>query len=339
MPAEWERHYATWLTWPNNKLTFIGDTLPDVELAYVQIIKYLVEGEMVQLLMKDSEEEARVRKLLEDAGVGLERVSMHIIPAGDVWFRDYGPIFVAKGNENNRQVAFTHWDFNVWGNKYEDIRPAAKVVSKMPIEEFREFRGGMVLEGGSIDTNGKGTFLTTEQCLLNKNRNPELQKAQIEKKLRDNLGALHVVWLGGEIAGDDTNGHIDDLARFVSEDSVVCAVEEDRYDENFAALHANYELLLDATNATGKRLDVVPLNMPKKVEYDGQRLPASYTNFYIGNSAVLVPAFDDPNDKKALSILKRFFPKRKVVGIDCRSLVVGFGAIHCITQQQPAGKP
>ena len=206
----------------------------------------------------------------------------------------------------------------------------------MPLQGLPKFDVPMVLEGGSIDVNGLGTCLTTEQCLLNRNRNPSMDRGRIESYLRDYLGATHVVWLGNGLEGDDTDGHVDDLARFVSKDTVVCAYEEDESDSNHAALEENFRILENATDQAGSKIDIVKIPMPKAVVYEGQRLPASYTNFYVANGAVLVPTFRDANDDEALGVLKRLFKTREVIGIDCRSLVYGFGAIHCVTQQQPA---
>jgi agmatine deiminase len=248
-----------------------------------------------------------------------------------VWFRDYGPIFVKQ----NADLAMVHWTFNSWGEKYEELMKDAQiphVINKFM--RLRCFEPGIVLEGGSIDVNGAGTVLTTEQCLLNKNRNGCLKKEEIEKFLEDFLGVTHVIWLKMGIAGDDTDGHVDDLARFVNPTTVVCGYD-DGDDENSEALRKNYELLCQSTDQDGKKLEVIKLPMPGKIAYDSKRLPASYTNFYIGNRAVLVPTFESENDKAAISILQKLFPKRNVVGVDCVDLIYGFGAIHCISQQQP----
>jgi agmatine deiminase len=231
-----------------------------------------------------------------------------------------------------------HWIFNSWGEKYEELLRDAQIPQVInKTMRLNCFEPGIVLEGGSIDVNGKGTVLTTEQCLLNKNRNANLSKVKIEKYLRDFLGVSHIIWLKCGIAGDDTDGHVDDLARFVNPTTVVCAYEEDN-DENANALQENYEILCQSTDQDGKKLRIVKLPMPGKIECNKKRLPASYTNFYIGNRTVLVPTFKSENDKLALSILQKLFPTRKVVGINCVDLVCGFGAIHCISQQQPCSK-
>jgi agmatine deiminase len=227
------------------------------------------------------------------------------------------------------------WVFNSWGEKYEELlkdRQIPQVINQQM--QLICFEPRIVLEGGSIDVNGKGTLLTTEQCLLNKNRNAQLKKTEIEKFLRDYLGVTHIIWLKNGIVGDDTDGHVDDLARFVNPTTVVCAYE-DGDDENSEALRKNYEMLCQSTDQDGRKLKVVKLPMPGKICYDGKRLPASYTNFYIGNRTVLVPTFKSGNDEVTVSILQKLFPKRKVVGVNCVDLICGFGAIHCISQQQP----
>ena len=253
----------------------------------------------------------------------------------DVWFRDYGPIFV----RNTKELAMVHWKFNSWGEKYEELLKDAQIPNIIGQEmKLPCFEPGIVLEGGSIDVNGLGTLLTTEQCLLNKNRNACLPKEQVEKYLEDYLGVNHVIWLRSGIAGDDTDGHVDDLARFVNPTTIVCAYE-DSDDENGKALKQNYQILCQSTDQNGKQLNIIKLPMPGNVEYKRKRLPASYTNFYIGNKTVLVPTFKSEKDKAALSILQKLFPERKVVGIDCRDLICGFGAIHCISQQQPTAEP
>ncbi len=331
MPAEWEEHEGTWLSWPKNHESFPEELLPEVEEAYLSMIVALASHERVDLLVDDARTEERVSKRLSARGVA-GNIRLHRIRTADVWFRDYGPIFVKRGEG---RVAFVHWGFNAWGGKYDDLKEDVHIPEKLPLQGLPSFKGPMVLEGGSIEVNGSGTLLTTEQCLLNRNRNPHLTKSDIERNLREYLGAAKVIWLKDGIAGDDTDGHIDDIARFVSKDVVVCALESEKDDENYAALKANFELLKGSTGSDGKRLKVVPLPMPSPVICKGQRLPASYTNFYIANGTVLVPIFRDPMDKEAMQVLKGLFPTRKVIGINCRELVYGFGAIHCVTQQQP----
>ncbi len=332
MPAEWARHDSTWLSWPKNPLTFPPEVLPKVEAAYVEMVEALAHGERVDLLVDDERAEDRVRSVLS-----AKNVAFHRIKSADVWIRDYGPIFVRKGGRG-RAVAATKWKFNAWGSKYDDLlmddATGLEVATSTRLEVFET---GVVLEGGSIDVNGRGALLTTEQCLLNKNRNPQLGKAQLERLLHDYLGAERVVWLGEGVAGDDTDGHVDDIARFVNEDTVVCMTEPDAGDVNHAALKRDLSLLSKHRDENVRRLEVVPIEMPREVEGEDGRLPASYANFYVGNSAVLVPVFGDARrDSAALETLADFFQGRKVVPVDCRELVYGFGGIHCVSQQQPA---
>ena len=332
MPPEWAKHDSTWLSWPKNPLTFPPEIVSKVEAAYVAMIEALARGERVDLLVDDGRTEDRVRSMLSS-----KNVAFHRIKSADVWIRDYGPIFVRKGGRG-QAVAATKWEFNAWGNKYDDLLPDdATGLEVARSTGLRVFETGVVLEGGSIDVNGRGSLLTTEQCLLNKNRNPGLGKAQLERLLHDYLGAESVVWLGEGVAGDDTDGHVDDIARFVNEDTVVCMTEPDAGDVNHAALKRDQAVLSSHKDDKGRRLEVVPIAMPRGVEGDGGRLPASYANFYIGNAAVLVPVFGDARrDGAALETLSEFFPGRKVVPVDCRELVYGFGGIHCVSQQQPA---
>jgi agmatine deiminase len=270
--------------------------------------------------------------LLQQSRIDLDKVRFFQFEYADVWFRDYGPIFIVN---KNRELAMVHWIFNSWGEKYAGLLKDRQIPDVINGQmRLKCFEPGIVLEGGSIDVNGKGTLLTTEQCLLNKNRNPHIKKGKIEKFLQDYLGVTHIIWLKNGITGDDTDGHVDDIARFVNPTTVVCAYE-DEDDENSEALRKNYQLLRQSTDQDGKSIKVVKLPMPGNVTYDGKRLPASYMNFYIGNKTVLVPTFNDENDKVALSILQKFFLKRRVVGINCLDLICGFGAIHCISQQQP----
>ncbi len=331
MPAEWDEHEATWISWPKDHDSFPDEILPKVQNSYIRIIDALHKNEKVNLLVDDTEAENLVRKLLEQNRISSDNIVFHQIPTSDVWFRDYGPIFVTKKDGR----AFTHWKFNAWGNKYEGLIPDTEIPDKIPLKGVRGFAAPMVLEGGSIDMNGMGTCITTEQCLLNKNRNPNLTRKQIEQNIKDYLGATNIIWLKKGIDGDDTDGHVDDLARFVNKNTVVCVTEENPKDVNYGALRDNYVILSQAKDQDGNKLKVVQMPMPSKVVYNNQRLPASYANFYIANKTVLVPIFDDKNDEKALGILQKLFPDRKIVGINCRDLVYGFGSIHCVTQQQP----
>ena len=334
MPAEWVRHRATWLPWPHNLETW-PNQLEKVRSVWVQMIQALAPNERVCLLVNDEPTQRDVTARLKDARVAMENVSIFQIPTVDVWMRDYGPTFVTRGVQVS-PLAFNDWIFNGWGGKYkayeEDDRVANEIASLLPIVVFEH---PVVLEGGSIEVNGRGTCLTTEQCLLNNNRNPHLDREEIQQFLKDSLGVSAVVWLGEGIVGDDTDGHIDDIARFVDPTTVVCVLEENTRDENCAPLQENYERLKSARDQDGNRLTIVPLPSPNPVYYEGVRLPASYANFYIANDVVLAPIFDDPHDHEALAILQDLFPGRKIEGLRCVEVVAGLGAIHCVTQQEP----
>jgi agmatine deiminase len=335
MPAEWAQHRATWLSWPHNRETW-PTHLESVREVWIQMIAALALYERVYVLVNDVTAQHDVSARLKSAGTALERVTLLTIPTVDVWMRDYGPTFVTRASDD-RPLACIDWIFNGWGGKYkayeEDDRvaPAIAALLETPI-----FAQDIVLEGGSIEVNGAGTCLITEQCLLHRNRNPHLSRGEIEERLKAALGVSHFIWLGEGIAGDDTDGHIDDIARFVDPTTVVCVVEADPRDENHRALQENFERLQSATDQNGKKLLVVKIPCPAAVAYEDGRLPASYANFYIANEVVLVPVFDDPNDATALGILQELFPRRKVVGLRCNEVVAGLGAIHCVTQQEPA---
>ncbi len=329
MPAEWESHEATWLSWPKNPLTFPAETINEVEQIYVEMVSALSSGEKVRLLVDDEVTEKKVRSLLPSQ----KNVEFYKIRSADVWVRDYGPIFVRK-----KSIAATKWNFDAWGKKYDDLLGDNEVGMEIAkIASRKVFSPNIVLEGGSIDVNGAGMCLTTEECLLNSNRNPRFSKSEIESYLLDYLGVEHVIWLERGIVGDDTDGHVDDIARFVARNTVVCMVESDPADDNYKILKKNHELLLNYKDPSGERLNIIPIEMPKKVVVGEGRLPASYANFYIGNSVVLLPVFGDKKrDQKAITTLSNLFSERKVVPIECTALVGGFGGIHCVTQQQPA---
>ena len=338
MPAEWEPHAATWLAWPHNLDTWPGKFAP-IPGIYVAMVKALHTHEQVNICVNDAEAAAHVRHLLTQAGVDLSNVTLYEIPTNDTWARDHGPIFLTRPSGRQTELAVTDWIFNSWGEKYgpwdlDDVVPQ-KIAARFGLPLFEP---GVVLEGGSIDVNGRGALLTTEACLLNPNRNPSLTRTDIEDYLRAYLGVTKILWLGEGIVGDDTDGHVDDLARFVDPTTVVCAVETDPADVNYAPLRDNFARLQRMTDQDGRPLRVVPLCMPGPVEYAGNRLPASYANFYIANSVVLVPTYAHANDQQALATLQELFPAHRVVGIPCTDLLWGLGAIHCVTQQQPAGE-
>ncbi len=329
MPAEWEQHEATWLSWPYNMETWNGH-LEGAEEAFVQIIEVLTRHEIVHLLVPNSE----VRKRAEAKLRGSKNLQIHEIETGDIWFRDYGPIFV----KNAKEIAYTKWLYNAYGNKYQDLLIGNDVPGMMPLQDFKRFDAAMVLEGGSIDVNGSGSLLTTESCLLSPDRNPELTKEDIEQKLQDVLGVTNILWLSEGIEGDDTTGHVDDLTRFVNRNTVITVVESDKTDRNFAPLQENLKRLQGMKDETGKLLNSIEMPMPKAFLVEGRRMAASYANFYIANGVVLVPTYAQPSDAIALKTLRECFPDRDVVGIDCRELIWGFGSIHCASQQQPASE-
>ncbi|MDD2756477.1 MAG: agmatine deiminase family protein, partial [Methanothrix sp.] len=334
MPAEWERHEAIWLSWPYDLDSF--PEIEAVEKSYLAIIKAIHKSEIVNLLVKDEMMQSDVVDRLKGEKVDLHRVHFHVIDYADVWFRDYGPTFVVnREKETGKRVAAVNWVFNAWGEKYEELMGDTKI-GRLINDDLKMdyFLPGIVMEGGSIDVNGCGTVLTTEQCLLNKNRNPSLNKEKIEGYLRDFLGVSKVIWLKEGIAGDDTDGHVDDIARFVNPTTVLCAYEDDAEDENYPVLKQNYEQLCRETDQDGCALKVIKLPMPGKVGAQ-RRLPASYANFYIGNDVVMVPVFGHRNDSVALRIIQEAFLDRRVVGINCREMVHGLGTVHCISQQEP----
>ncbi len=332
MPAEWEPHAATWLSWPRREGISFPESFDRVIPALRAMVEALIESEQVCINVFNGAHEAEAQSVLR--GLPMERITFHRVPTNEPWCRDHGPIFLRR--DRDPKLAVADWDYNAWGNKYppfdlDEVVPTrvAEIIG-VPV-----FYPRMVLEGGSIEVNGAGALLTTESCLLNKNRNSTLSRNEIERRLRDYLGVRDILWLGDGIAGDDTDGHIDDLARFVSERRVVTVVEEDRDDENYGPLQKNLARLREMKIGENN-LEVVTLPMPKKMVREGLRLPASYANFYIANTCVLVPTFADSADEIALSVLRECFPTRRVIGIDCRELIWGLGAFHCLTQQRPA---
>lgn len=336
MPAEWEPHQATWMSWPARKDTsFPDDDHHDRVLpVFIQMIEAITAGELVYLNCTDPGD----RRFVEDNVSHHARKNLIItdIPAVYPWCRDHGAIFIV--NDETREIAATSWEYNAWGGKYPEAFPDNDISTAMAkLLGVPEFNAGIVLEGGSIDVNGCGTVLTTESCLLNKNRNPHLTRKDIEQYLYEFLGLEKVLWLHDGIVGDDTDGHIDDITRFINTETVVTVIEEDESDVNFAPLMENYERLCRMSTEDDSLLNIVTLPMPKPVIENGVRLPASYANFYIFNEAVLVPVFNDPADELALHKLQECFPDRKLVAVDSRSLVWGLGSFHCLTQQVPAG--
>jgi agmatine deiminase len=342
MPAEWEPHSATWLAWPHNRSDWPGkfDAIPWV---FADIIRHLARVEDVNLIVASAREKQAAQKVLQLSHVDAKRVRFHIWPTNRIWTRDSGPLFVKSQNG----IALTNWRFNAWA-KYPDwkhdnqlpdrITKKLKLKQFVPVIERSGKQRHVVLEGGSIDVNGQGIMLTTEECLLSKvqQRNPGLTQRDLEQLFADYLGVEKVIWLGRGILGDDTHGHVDDISRFVAADTVLTAVEPSRADANYEPLLENLRRLRAATDLQGRKLQIVELPLPRPVIFRGQRLPASYANFYIANGLVLVPTFNDPNDRVALNILAGLFPGREVAGIHCGDFIWGLGAIHCMTQQQPA---
>jgi agmatine deiminase len=342
MPAEWEPHQATWIAWPKNKDDWPGRFAP-IPWVYAEIVRHLCQAEIVHVLVDNASAERKARKILTQVAVDFQHVRFFRFATNRVWTRDYGPIFLT-GPAN--RLGMTDWQFNAWAKypnwQLDDAigRKIGKALS-LPMCQPRIGARRVVLEGGSIDVNGQGLLLTTEECLLStvQERNPGMTRADYEKVFADYLGVRKVLWLGQGIAGDDTHGHIDDLARFVGPRTVVAVEEKNPADPNFQPLQENLRHLQDMTDSDGGRLDVVHLPMPAPVVFRGQHLPASYANFYIANDLVLVPTFNDPNDRQALGILADLFPGRKVVGIHAVELVWGLGTLHCLTQQQPPANP
>jgi agmatine deiminase len=344
MPAEWEQHEATWLAWPHNPEDWPGKFQP-IPWVYAEIVRLLSARERVYILAEDEKAKQRAESMLERAGAKLDRVTFLLWPTDRSWTRDSGPIFVRNGEG---RVGITNWHFNAWA-KYSNCRlddqipgRAAELLGLPEWQPEIELPGGLVhrlvLEGGSIDTNGQGILLTTEECLLSEvqQRNPCVGREQLERAFHDYLGIERVLWLNRGIVGDDTHGHVDDITRFVGPATIVTAVEPSLGDANHAPLAENLARLKDARTLDGKQFDIVELPMPRAVIFRGQRLPASYANFYIANGMVLVPTFHDPNDRVALNILAEVFPGREVIGIHFVDLVWGLGTLHCMTQQQPA---
>jgi len=335
MPAEWVRHRATWLAWPHNLETW-PTYLEKVREIWVRMICALSPYERVYLLVNDAVTEQDVLARLQSEKANLANVTLLRMPTVDVWMRDYGPTFVTRQGPAD-PLAFNDWIFNGWGGKYKtyeaDERVAREIAAMLDVPVFAH---PFILEGGSIEVNGAGICLTTEQCLLNANRNPSLSRSEIERFLKDSLGLSQIIWLGEGIVGDDTDGHIDDIARFVNPTTVACIVAADSTDDNYIFLRENYERLKDAKDQSGARLNITTLPCPAPVYYEGARLPASYANFYIANEVVLVPVFEDHHDQQALGLLQEQFPDRKVIGLRCNEVVAGLGAIHCVTQQEPA---
>lgn len=334
-PAEFAEHTATWLSWPHKEGSWPGK-IETIFAPYSEFIKYVALGEIVNINVADQKMKDFAVLHLEKAKVNMANIRFHFFPTNDAWCRDHGPAFLINPGAEVKKV-LVKWDYNAWGEKY----PPHNLDNQIPIKIAEEleipcFKPGIVMEGGAVDFNGKGTLITTEACLLNENRNPHLKQNQIERYLQDFYGVNQILWVGDGIVGDDTDGHIDDITRFVNEDTVVTAVEQNIADENYKLLQINLKRLNKMKLENGKQLNVVELPMPSPVIWDDLRLPASYANFYISNHAVVVPTFRDANDQKALDIISGCFPDRKVVGVDSTDIIWGLGSFHCLSQQEPS---
>lgn len=336
-PAEWMPHAATWISWPRPEgISFPGRYQECID-NIVEVIRTIVQFEPVRINVPNIDYEEIVRARLAVREVPTRRIRFHHIRTNECWTRDHGPAFVLRQRRGRTEAAIVDWAYNAWGGKYPPYDADDAVPTRVAEAlELPVFYPGIVMEGGAVDFNGAGTVMTTTSCLLNKNRNPRLSKLEIEQYLKDYYGQRHVIWLGEGIEGDDTDGHIDDLARFVTPRTIVIGMESNRRDPNYEVLRANRRRLDRLRDQDGQPFDVVELPMPRPVVFDGQRLPATYMNFYFVNGALLVPTFRDArHDAQAVAILQKLLPKRQVVGVDCRALIWGLGAMHCLTQQQP----
>ncbi|PTQ99431.1 agmatine deiminase [Mucilaginibacter yixingensis] len=332
-PAEWAPHTATWLSWPHKEESWPGK-IGMIYNRYAEFIKELAKGELVCINVANDQMKAFALQHLQEVGADVSKVEFYNFPTNDAWCRDHGPAFLVNYEEKKKIIV--DWGYNAWGGKYppfdlDDVIPT-RIAEQFGLPVYHP---GIVMEGGSVDFNGKGTVLTTTACLLNENRNPHLNQDQIEAYLRNYYGVEQVLWLGDGIIGDDTDGHIDDITRFVNEDTVVTVVEENKADENYHILQENLDTLKTMRLLNGKQLNIVELPMPDPVIWEDQRLPASYANFYIGNAAVVVPTYRCDKDDKALDIIQQCFPDRKVVGIDSTDIIWGLGSFHCLSQQEP----
>ena len=336
MPDEWEKHSAVWLAWPYGNITF-PNILNEIENTYCEIIKKLEDSERINLIVLNEAEKERISKHLTKYGVDKNNITFYIVPTyADVWIRDYAPITLF--NKEKKELAFVKWNYNAYGKGndpfFTDLLKDNNIFFNiLDKSKHKIFIPEIVLEGGAIEVNGKGTLMTTEQCLLNPNRNPDLDRSRTEIYLKAYLGVENIIWLKEGLVNDHTDGHIDEVARFVNSNTIVCAYEKNKKDPNYQILKDNYKTLKKAKDEKGKNFKIVKLPMPHMNYENDEKAPASYANFYIGNSVILMSIFNDPNDKKAMKIIQKLFNKHKVVGIDSSKLIIGGGAIHCITMQ------
>lgn len=336
MPGEWEKHEATWLAWPNDD-DYFEDRIKNIERIYLDVISLLHTGEYIKLLVSSEKEEEKIKTKMIDFGIDLSKVAFFQANYVDVWIRDYGPTFI----KNNKEKAWIKWKYDGYGGKFPELLPDNQVFLNLKDKiNSKMIEVDIALEGGAIETNGIGTLLTTEECLL-ENRNPGKSKKENNAFIKNFIGDTNVIWLKYGLLNDHTDGHIDELARFVSPTKILCAYEDDVTNEDFETLEENYQILKNSCDQDGNEFEIIKLPMPHMhyaegdKDHNGKQAPVSYANFYIGNETVLVSTFNDPNDEKALTIIKSCFPDRKVIGIDCRDLIYGGGALHCITQQEP----
>jgi agmatine deiminase len=333
-PAEFATHDATWLSWPHKEGSWPGK-IESIFPVYARFIKYVAEGEKVNINVADEAMKKKATQYFQAVGADMKNVQFFIHPTNDAWCRDHGPAFVVNKREKKKMIV--DWGYNAWGGKY----PPFDLDDNIPTLIANHYKlpvvyPGIVMEGGAVDFNGKGTVLTTTSCLLNENRNPHLNQKQIEEYLYNYYGVENILWLGDGIIGDDTDGHIDDLTRFVNANTVVTVVENDNNDENYEPLQENLKILKKLRLEDGKPMNIVELPMPSALVYEDMRLPASYANFYISNKYVIVPTFRDKNDEKALTTLEEVFKDRKVVGLDSWDIIWGLGSFHCLSQQEPS---
>jgi agmatine deiminase len=334
-PAEFAKHDATWLSWPHKEASWPGK-IATIYPVYAQFIKLVAEGEKVNVNVADEAMKQKALRYVQEAGADLNNVQFFIHPTNDAWCRDHGPAFLLNPNAEHKKI-IVDWGYNAWGGKY----PPFDLDDNIPTLIAKHYNipvvyPGIVMEGGSVEFNGKGTLLTTTSCLLNENRNPHLNQKQIEEFLYNYYGVENILWLGDGILGDDTDGHIDDLTRFVNADTVITVVETNRSDENYVPLRDNLKELSKLRLENGKQMNIVELPMPEAIVYEDMRLPASYANFYISNKYVVVPTFRDKNDDKALEIIQQTFKDRKVIGLDSLDIIWGLGSFHCLSQQEPS---
>lgn len=332
MPAEWARHSSVWLSWPYDRESFPGEVLEKAEETYAEIIFNLMDSEKVELLVTGEEMKVRAIAKLKAYSVDFNKVNIHIADYADVWFRDFGPSFIV--NDKTKEIALVDWDYNAY-NRWTELLKDNKIAGWMNERlGFKLFKPGIILEGGAIEVNGKGTLLTTEQCILNENRNKGMTKEKMEQVFSDYLGAANVIWLKNGLANDHTDGHIDNIARFVNPTTIAYAWKDDESSADYASLKENLEILKKAKDQDGQSFNLIKMPLAPVKNVEGMNV--SYLNFYIGNKVVLVPVFGHNNDNAALSILKEVFPDRKVAGVNCTYLIYGGGTIHCATREQPA---